>query len=256
MKRFTDTNKWTQWFRKLSPSHKSLWDYLYDFCGSGGIWERDDEVARLYVNDLNLDLDEFLKTANEGKERIKVLRGGRKWFVIDFLWVQCPTGLKRYDSNGKINRVHAPIYAELEKYGVDHKEYEMSGNRGSTEALQSLLDKDKDKDKNNNKNKNKDKKGGKERKGGKEKFGEDGLVLLTPEEHEKLTARLGEKRTGEYISRLNNYIASKGKRYSSHYHTILTWWSNDGSAEKLGLDSTAKRREKLARELEEIEREL
>lgn len=58
-------------------------------------------------------------------------------------------------------------------------------------------------------------------------FGEAGKVKLTAEEHAKLVARLGEGATAEYIERLDSYIASKGKRYKSHYHTILSWQRRD-----------------------------
>ena len=81
---------------------------------------------------------------------------------------------------------------------------------------------------NENRNRNKDvneiRKGGV---GGKQKYGESGFVMLTVAEFEKLVARLGEKRTHEYIQKLENYIASKGKKYKSHYHTILNWLSNE-----------------------------
>jgi hypothetical protein len=58
------------------------------------------------------------------------------------------------------------------------------------------------------------------------------FVHLTDEEHEKLLERLGEKNTKEMIERLNNYIGSKGKRYKSHYHTILNWCNKDGIGRK------------------------
>jgi len=49
------------------------------------------------------------------------------------------------------------------------------------------------------------------------------FVLLKDEELKKLIDKLGEKNTQIWIERLNNYIGSKGKKYHSHYHTILTW---------------------------------
>ena len=36
------------------------------------------------------------------------------------------------------------------------------------------------------------------------------------------------KTTKDFIERLNNYIGSTGKRYKSHYHTILNWYRKDG----------------------------
>lgn len=48
-------------------------------------------------------------------------------------------------------------------------------------------------------------------------------VLLTSDEYNKLIEKLGEKEALNYIEKLNNYILSKGKKYKSHYHTILNW---------------------------------
>jgi hypothetical protein len=59
----------------------------------------------------------------------------------------------------------------------------------------------------------------------KKVYGE--FVRLTEEEHQKLLERLGQALTADYIERLNNYIGSKGKKYKSHYHTILSWVRKD-----------------------------
>jgi hypothetical protein len=53
------------------------------------------------------------------------------------------------------------------------------------------------------------------------------FVRLSDEEHKKLIDRLGLNRTADYIDKLNNYIGSKGKKYKSHYHTILNWSNKD-----------------------------
>jgi len=55
----------------------------------------------------------------------------------------------------------------------------------------------------------------------KEKFLD--FVFLTIEENEKLISKFGETGTKEWIERLNEYVGSKGKKYKSHYHTILMW---------------------------------
>lgn len=55
------------------------------------------------------------------------------------------------------------------------------------------------------------------------------FVYLTEEEHQKLIERLGDKDTRAYIERLNNYLGSKGKKYKSHYHTILNWSNKDAN---------------------------
>ena len=59
----------------------------------------------------------------------------------------------------------------------------------------------------------------KKEKNNKKKFLE--FVLLTEEEYEKLVNQFWVKITNELIDRLNNYIWSTGKRYKSHYFTIL-----------------------------------
>ena len=58
---------------------------------------------------------------------------------------------------------------------------------------------------------------------GKGKYGEQGLVLLTDIEVEKLKIRFGEDKAAEYVEKLDAYIGSKGKKYKSHFSTILSW---------------------------------
>ena len=54
-------------------------------------------------------------------------------------------------------------------------------------------------------------------------FGEHQNVKLTLEEYDKLVEKLGESNTKVLIEELSGYMASKGKRYASHYATIQTW---------------------------------
>lgn len=60
-------------------------------------------------------------------------------------------------------------------------------------------------------------------KNNKSKYGEFEKVFLTDDEYNKLIEKLGDKETKQQIRQLDEYIASKGKRYSSHYATILSW---------------------------------
>lgn len=60
------------------------------------------------------------------------------------------------------------------------------------------------------------------------------FVFLTEQEYEKLVEQFGDKTKG-WLERLNNYIGSKGKKYKSHYHTILTWHRKD--KEKQGVSN-------------------
>lgn len=60
----------------------------------------------------------------------------------------------------------------------------------------------------------------------KEKFGEFENVFLSADEFQKLKSKLGAE-TESYIERLSSYIASSGKKYKSHYATILSWTQKD-----------------------------
>jgi len=53
------------------------------------------------------------------------------------------------------------------------------------------------------------------------------FVFLTVKEYEKLIERFGKELTDEKIENLNNGIGSKGYKYKSHYHTILSWDRKD-----------------------------
>lgn len=58
---------------------------------------------------------------------------------------------------------------------------------------------------------------------GKGKYAKEQNVRLTTEEYGKLLAQFGCAGAEDYIERLSLYIASKGDKYKSHYHTILNW---------------------------------
>jgi len=49
------------------------------------------------------------------------------------------------------------------------------------------------------------------------------FVKLTEPEYQKLIKKFGKKRTEEKIKDLDTGIGSKGYKYKSHYHTILSW---------------------------------
>ena len=74
---------------------------------------------------------------------------------------------------------------------------------------------------------------GKDSIGDKHTHGEFSNVLLTDDEYQKLT----DKGLLPYIERLSSYIASTGKRYKSHYATILNWSRKDEKSEKGKLKS-------------------
>jgi hypothetical protein len=67
----------------------------------------------------------------------------------------------------------------------------------------------------------------------KQSYGADGLVKLTQKQYEDLILHMSAKERDTTIEDLNNYIASVGKKYKSHYHTILTWISKNKQSGKL-----------------------
>jgi hypothetical protein len=53
------------------------------------------------------------------------------------------------------------------------------------------------------------------------------FVLLSKDEYEKLIDKFGKDIANNKIGSLNEYIGSTGKKYKSHYHTILMWARKD-----------------------------
>ena len=66
----------------------------------------------------------------------------------------------------------------------------------------------------------------------KEPYGQFGKVKLTVKEHLALIDKFGIEGAQERIENLDEYIASKGARYSSHYATILNWDRRDAEEQK------------------------
>ena len=66
----------------------------------------------------------------------------------------------------------------------------------------------------------------------KKKYGFFKNVLLTDKEYKKLKDRFNTQ-AGDKIDSLSEYIASKGKRYKSHYATILSWDRKDRKREEI-----------------------
>lgn len=75
----------------------------------------------------------------------------------------------------------------------------------------------------------------KDKKENKNKFLE--FVFLTETEYQNLVDRFWKRFTDESIEKLNNYIWSTGKKYKSHYYTILNWskkeWPSKSNIELL-----------------------
>lgn len=127
-KRFTDTSKWNKPFiRSLKASYKLLWFYICDECDHAGIWQVDEEVAKIRVGkDIELD---FEKAKDEFKNHIQILDNGQKWFIPDFIDFQ-------YGELNPNNRVHQSIISIHKKHKI----------KPFASTLNGAKDKDKDKE--------------------------------------------------------------------------------------------------------------
>jgi hypothetical protein len=68
-------------------------------------------------------------------------------------------------------------------------------------------------------------------------FGSFRNVKLTDDEYEKLIEAFGDIEARQRIETLSEYLASKGKKYKSHYATILSWARKEGRYGKQELGS-------------------
>lgn len=68
------------------------------------------------------------------------------------------------------------------------------------------------------------------------RFGEFENVLLTDEEYEKLRIKYPDT-YNDWIEKLSVYIESTGKKYKSHYATILNWSRKDISEKQKGAEN-------------------
>lgn len=84
MKRFTDTEKWSDpWYRKLSNPAMQLWEYIRDKCDPIGIVHLDFDLA-------SLDLKQKVSTLHAeelGDERLQNI-GNSRYFITGFIYFQ------------------------------------------------------------------------------------------------------------------------------------------------------------------------
>ena len=212
-KRLTDCNKWTgnKWFRKLPTKYKLFWLFLLDTCDSVGVWEEDVELASFLISE-TLDREKLLEVFSE---QIDIIKNGKKWWIKDFI----PFQYGALDEKNTNNRPQQSYIKLLKEHSL-LIHYKNSIDTPKDKDIDKDIEKDKDKDKNLK----------------KEKANHLEFVYLLKTEYEKLVNKLGDKKTGEYIERLNNYIGQIGvgaaaKKYKSHYHVILNWLNKDKGGE-------------------------
>ncbi len=83
---------------------------------------------------------------------------------------------------------------------------------------------------------------------GKKNYGELKNVFLSDEEIQQLNERFGAITTNKLIFDLSTYIASKGRKYKSHYATLLGWAKNNGTVEVSRTATPAAQEENLSPE--------
>jgi len=137
-KRFTDTNKYKKpFFRGLKGAYKLLWDYLYHDCDHAGIWQKDFEIAQIYLGkDMPVNEADAIM---QFRDKIIPFDNGTKWFIPSFIEFQ-------YKTLSPVNRVHRSVIEELKKHNLF---------KGLNNPLQGVKDKDKDKAKAKDKDKDK-----------------------------------------------------------------------------------------------------
>lgn len=64
------------------------------------------------------------------------------------------------------------------------------------------------------------------------------FVYLTKDEYSKLKVQFPD--IDKRIQRLNDYIGSTGRKYKSHYHTILSWANKEEKQKRSSLDLSGK----------------
>lgn len=106
MKRFTETNKWSDpWFRRLSAQAKLVWFYAVDHCDSIGLVEIDLEFissdCRIKCNDEHV---------TELGDRLQPI-GGRKFFIPKFIGFQ-------YGRLSESCRPHEKVIEAVRSHGL------------------------------------------------------------------------------------------------------------------------------------------
>lgn len=221
-KRFTATEKWVDpWFCSLTPINKLFWIYLLDNCDHAGIWQVNWPLVKFHIWEEVIDHTLF-------GNRIVVITS-QKWFIPKFLEFQ-------YGELNPENKVHSSVLRLLEREGVDFK--------GLDSPIDGAKDKEKAKDKDVV---------------GKYKVSE--FVMMTQGQYDQLAQKFGKTVLNEYVERLNHYIGSKGKRYKSHYHTILSWTLKDKvkplkKEEPKPLPPDPKQQEEVARMIKQTMQEM
>lgn len=129
-KRFTDSGKFRDnWYRKLTPNQKCLWEFIISECSLAGIIDIDFDSLEFHIG-AKITIEDFEPL----NERIYTLPDG-KVFIPKFITFQ----QKELNEN---NPAHKNIIEILSKYGIDlslNLENLERGFKGASKGLSSTL---------------------------------------------------------------------------------------------------------------------
>lgn len=143
-------------------------------------------------------------------------RFGMIEIVDDILHV---SNWEKYQNIEGMERIREQTRARVAKHRESKRLAASNATCNATVTQCNATDKEEDKNKKKNRKKNNNMP--------KSAYGENGNVLLTDDEFQKIVDAFPH----DWNDRINNlswYIASKGDKYKSHYATILSWARKDG----------------------------
>lgn len=130
MKRFTDTEKWSDpWFQDLTPKQKLLWNYLCDVCDPAGVWEENLRLATFHNG--HTVTNEMIR---EFESRIVKLRCG-KWWITKFIDFQ-------YSKVSEDCKGQVKVIASIRKHSLPYTLSDRVWNR----VLHTLQEEEEDKE--------------------------------------------------------------------------------------------------------------
>ena len=212
-KRHTATEKWDDpWYRRLPVVYKLLWSYLCDRCDNAGVWKVDYDLASFCIGEAITI--ESVNALNQDKERVKFFDNGNLLLIKDFIQYQIGDISQEKLTNLQINSLNLVIKYIKEKNLKEEDYGYLTGSLPLDYGYKYINIKTYKYNKGLLRDEEK-----------KEKHGD--AVLLTKTEYDKLVSTFGQVVADDKIRKLDNYIGSKGKKYKSHYKTILVWSEKD-----------------------------
>ena len=192
----------------MPPYIREIWDWLL----------KEANHAEKKTNGITIERGQLIRTFKDIQEGLKWMIGYRK---MTYKKWQCENAMKFLRERSMITTLKTTrgMFITICNYSLyqDPTNYE-SNKKADTRAtvdkqLTDTINKNVKNDKNDKKREY------------------TPAVFLTEEEYKKLIIELGDSVAKEYIKDLSLYLQSTGKRYKSHYATILAWFRRN---EKLG----------------------